>query len=107
MMRKFAATVLTAVLATAPVLAQTASQDAKKAGHETAAATKDTGHAIAKGTEKGYNATKKGTVKAAKATKHGTAVAATKTARGTKSVAKKATGDNSPTTTPHDPPKKN
>lgn len=92
------ATMTTAALACAlamPMLAQDgAKQDLKNAGHATKEAAKDTGSAV-----------KKGTVKGAKATKHGTAVGATKTARGTKSVAKKATGDKSPTTTPHDPPK--
>lgn len=116
-MNKLAACMLAATLTVAPLLAQTANQDAKNAGHETAAATKDTGHAISKGTKTTYRKSKHGTKKAGSevadktedaydATKHGTAVAATKTARGTKSIAKKITGDKSPTTTPHDPPKK-
>ena len=111
------ATALLASCTTIGLCAQTAKQDMKDAGHSTANASKSAGKGVAKGTKKagnevadktedGWDATKHGTKKAAKATAHGTEVAATKTARGTKSVAKKIVGDDTPTTTPHDPPKK-
>ena len=79
----FAALVLAAAVSSAGLIAQTAKQDMKSAGHDTASATRNTGHAVAKGTEKGYDKTKDGTVKAAKATGHGTKVAARKTKNGT------------------------
>ena len=113
-MTGLAALVLAAAVSTTGLVAQTAKQDMKSAGHETADATKNTGHAIAKGTEKGYDKTKEGTVKAAKATgrgtkkaavktkdvtvdaadatAHGTKVAARKTANGTKKLADKVDG---------------
>ncbi len=90
-----AGTVLAVALSTGAAFSQDgAKQDIKNAGSDTKNAVKSTGSGI-----------KKGTVKGAKATKHGTAVAATKTARGTKKVAKKVTGNDTPTTTPHDPAK--
>ncbi|HEX6495331.1 MAG TPA: hypothetical protein VF018_07610, partial [Acidobacteriaceae bacterium] len=54
------------------VLAQTAGQDIKNAGHDTKAAAKDTGRGIAKGTKKGYEKTKEGTEKGYHKTKSGT-----------------------------------
>lgn len=111
---QFAALVLAAAVSTGTMLAQTAGQDMKSAGHATATATKDTGHGIAKGTKTGYHKTKSGTKVAAKDTAHGTkvaakdtahgtAVAADTTARGTKKLGKKIVGDKTPTTTPHNP----
>ncbi len=96
----FAALVLAAAVSSTNLVAQTAKQDMKSAGHDTAAATKNTGHAIAKGTEKGYEKTKDGTVKVAKVTGRGTKKAAVKTkdvtvdaanatASGTKTAARK------------------
>lgn len=79
----FAALAMGVVLSAVSLVAQTAKQDMKEAGHDTAQATRNTGHAIAKGTEKGYDKTKEGTVKAAHATAHGTKVAARKTKNGT------------------------
>ncbi len=81
-MTGLAAGVLAAAVSTG-LYAQSAKQDMRSAGHDSAAATKNTGHAVAKGTEKGYDATKDGTVKATHATVHGTKVAASKTKDGT------------------------
>lgn len=111
---RFAAFILAAVVSSMGLVAQTAKQDMKDAGHDTAQATKNTGHAIGKGTEKGYDKTKEGTTNAAKATgrgtkkaavktkdatvdaadatAHGTKVAAHKTANGTKKLADKVSG---------------
>ena len=52
-MKTFAACMLAATLTAGTAIAQTATQDTKNAGHETAAATKDAGHAVSNGTEKG------------------------------------------------------
>jgi hypothetical protein len=79
----FAALVLGVAVSSGSLVAQTAGQDMKDAGHDTVHATKKTGHVIAKGTEKGYEKTKEGTVKVAHATAHGTKVAAHKTADAT------------------------
>ena len=51
------------------VLAQTAGQDVKDAGHDTKDAAKDTGHGVAKGTKAVAHGTKKGTNKAYDSTK--------------------------------------
>jgi hypothetical protein len=59
--------VLASTLALAPaslLVAQTAGQDMKDAGHDTKNAAKDTGHGIKKGTKTGYRKTKNGTKKA-------------------------------------------
>lgn len=79
----FAVLALGVVVSAGSLMAQTAKQDLKDAGHDTVKATKNTGHAIAKGTETGYDKTKEGTVKATHATEHGTKVAAHKTKEGT------------------------
>ena len=75
----------------APVmLAQTAGQDVKNAGHDTKDAAKDTGHGIAKGTTKAYDKTKEGTEKGYDKTKAGTEKAYHKTKQGTKHVVHKS-----------------
>ena len=54
------------------LMAQTAGQDMRNAGHETKNATEDAGHGIASGTRKGWHATKHGTEHAYHKTKRGT-----------------------------------
>lgn len=66
------------------VLAQTAGQDMKDAGHATKDAAKDTGDGVAKGTKKVWHGTKKGTSKAYDKTKEGTEEGYDKTKAGTK-----------------------
>ena len=80
----FSALVLGVAVSAGSLVAQTAGQDMKDAGHDTVHATKKTGHVIAKGTETGYDKTKEGTVKATHATVHGTKVATKDTGHVTK-----------------------
>jgi len=90
---------LALALICAPVFAQTAGQDVKKAGTETKDAAKDTGHGVKTGTVKAYDKTSTGTKKvyhktaagtktAGKDVGHGTKVGADKTVNGTKTVGK-------------------
>ncbi|SEG38066.1 hypothetical protein SAMN05421819_2792 [Bryocella elongata] len=107
-----------AVLAVAlPLGAQTAGQDIKNAGHDTADASKQVAHKTAHGTKKVYHKTKhatkvaahktgEGVDTAAHDTKYGTEVAAKKTATGTRNVGRRIEGKptvpNHPEdTTPH------
>ena len=60
----------------------TAQQDVKDAGHDTANAARDTGHATKHETKKAYHKTKSGTHRAADKTKEGTHVAADRTKEG-------------------------
>ena len=49
----------------APLVAQTAGQDIKNAGHNTANATKKTAHSVKRGTKKGVHKTARATKKGA------------------------------------------
>src|SRR5436309_2175175 len=72
MRRSFLTGVMACVFAvglSSPMLAQTAKDDAKQAGRDTAAAGKDAGNATAKGAKRAAKKTKRGAKKAAKATK--------------------------------------
>ena len=62
-MNKIGSFMLAATLAGGMSLAQTATQDSKAAGHDTAAATKETGHAFSTGTKTTYRKSKHGTKK--------------------------------------------
>jgi hypothetical protein len=72
------------------VLAQTAGQDVKDAGHDTKDAAKDTGHGIAKGTKAVAHGTKKGTTKAYDGTKDAAKDTGHDVAKGTKKVVHKS-----------------
>lgn len=86
----FAAAVLAVAL---PLGAQTAGQDMKDAGHDTAHATKKVAHETAHGTKKVYHKSVHGTKAAAHKTAEGTETAGHETKRGTEIAAKKtATG---------------
>ena len=94
----------TGVLAVAlPMGAQTAGQDMKDAGHDTAHATKTVAHDTAHGTKKVYHKTKHvtkvaahktadGAETAGHETKRGTEIAAKKTATGTRNVGRRIEG---------------
>lgn len=85
----FAAFVLAVAL---PLGAQTAKQDMKDAGHDTADATKKVAHKTAHGTKKVAHKTADGTKTAAHETKRGTEIAAKKTATGTRNVGRRIEG---------------
>jgi hypothetical protein len=70
-------------LAAGSLQAQTAGQDIKDAGHDTAHATSTAAHDTANGTKKVYHKTAHGTSVAAHDTAHGTKTAAHNTAHGT------------------------
>ena len=64
-LRRLCATVFSAALLVGCASAQTAGQDVKNAGHDTADATKQTAHKAKRGTKKGVNKAAEGTKKGA------------------------------------------